>query len=284
MPNKAFLEITNACNLSCSFCHGTKRPVRYISKEEFAHAAGELRGFAEYLYFHLMGEPLLHPELEEFLNIAGSLGFKVILTTNGTLLPRKAEILLQSQALHKVSISLHSFEANSPVGTLEEYLTGCFRFCKLAAEKGIISVMRLWNLGGASAENDQILRQMHACFDTPGMGEWKSIYSGFKIRDKVFLEWGEKFDWPDTEAEPVSSTHSCYGLRDQIGVLSDGTVVPCCLDADGAISLGNLFQTPLDEILQSPRASALKKSFETRQITEPLCRRCGYARMKNYRK
>ena len=282
MPNKAFLEITNACNLSCSFCHGTKRPIRYITVPEFTHAAKELRSFAEYLYFHLMGEPLLHPELSAFLSIANDLGFRVILTTNGTLLAKMTDILLQAPALHKVSISLHAYEANHMGIPLSDYLDGCFRFCERAAKQGIIAVMRLWNLGGENAENARILDAMHAYFDTDAV--WKAIYSGYKIRDKVFLEWGEKFDWPDTDAAPVSVSHSCYGLRDQIGVLSDGTVVPCCLDAEGAAALGNLFTTPLDAILHSPRAAALKQSFITRQITEPLCQRCGYAALKNYRK
>jgi len=284
MPNKAFLEITNACNLSCSFCHGTKRPIRYITVPEFTHAAEELRSFADYLYFHLMGEPLLHPHLAEFFSIAAGLGFKVILTTNGTLLPKKSRILLSAPALHKVSISLHAYEANDMGIPLEEYLQGCFRFCAEAAEQRIIAVMRLWNLGGENMENNRIISAMHEYFDTPDNPEWKQIYSGYKIRERVFLEWGEKFDWPDTEAAPVSSSHSCYGLRDQIGVLSDGTVVPCCLDAEGAVSLGNLFTTPLNEILNTPRAAALKQSFITRQITEPLCQRCGYAALKNYRK
>lgn len=283
MPNKAFLEITNACNLACSFCHGTKRKIRYISRNEFERAAKELRTFADYLYFHVMGEPLLHPELAEFLDIAGQLGFRVILTTNGTLLSKRSDILLASGALHKVSISLHSYEVNAADYTLEQYLHDCFTFCAQAAERGIISVMRLWNLGGANDLNPRILRMMHEFFDGESTKEWKQIYSGYKIREKVFLEWGEKFDWPDTDAGYLGSSHSCYGLRDQVGVLSDGTVVPCCLDADGAIALGNLFTTPLAEILASPRASALRKSFETKRISEKLCQRCGYAYGKQYK-
>ncbi len=100
----------------------------------------------------------------------------------------------------------------------------------------------------------------------------------------MFLEWGDKFDWPDEDAEVCSTSHSCYGLRDQVGVLSDGTVVPCCLDAEGAVNLGNIFESSLEEILASPRAVALRRSFETKQITEPLCQRCGYAKMKKYKK
>ncbi|MBQ6788987.1 MAG: SPASM domain-containing protein [Clostridia bacterium] len=284
MPNKVFLEITNACNLSCSFCHGTRRKIRFMETDEFRRAAAEARGFGEYLYFHLMGEPLLHPMLGEFLSIAGELGFKVILTTNGTLLGRCEDVLLASPALFKISISLHSFEANGREVDFSTYLDGCFDFAAKAAEAGKIAVMRLWNRGGADELNRDIIDRMHEYFDNDESSPWREIYSGYKIRDKVFLEWGEKFDWPDEEGDVCSESHSCYGLRDQVGILSDGTVVPCCLDADGAISLGNVFEQPLDEILASSRAVALNKSFETRRITEKLCQRCGYAKLKGYGK
>lgn len=273
MPNKAFLEITNVCNLDCSFCHKTKREKRFISVDEFSVAAARLRPFAEYLYFHLMGEPLLHPRLAELFDIAGGLGFKVILTTNGTRLCEKAPVLLAAKPLHKVSISLHCYEVNSIGLSLDDYLAECFDFCRRAAERGIIAVMRLWNKGGSDARNGEILERMHSYF----AGEWKEIYSGYKLAERIFLEWGEFFDWPDSDACEIGGGHSCYGLRDQVGVLSDGTVVPCCLDAEGAVALGNIFDSELADILASPRAVALKRSFETRKITEPLCRRCGYA-------
>lgn len=277
MPNKAFLEITNQCNLACSFCHGTKRKVQYISEADFKTVAERLRPFCEYLYFHLMGEPLLHPLLDNFFDISHQLGFKVIITTNGTLLKEKADILLRAKSLHKVSISLHAYEANVLPFSLDEYLKNCFEFCNNAANAGIISVMRLWNINGMDSLNDKILQKMHGYFDGNENKEWQNIYSGYKIRDKVFLEWGKLFDWPDINGKYLGNSHSCYGLRDQIGVLCDGTVVPCCLDADGAIPLGNILKTPLDNILTSDRAVSLKNSFLNKKISEPLCQRCGYA-------
>ena len=278
MPNKAFLEITNACNLSCSFCHKTKRPIKYLSKDEFETAADRLRPFADFLYFHLMGEPLLHPLLSDFFEIANSLNYKVIITTNGTLLKKRGDVLLNAKPLHKVSISLHAYEANEMGHPMDEYLADCFDFCKKAAEKGIIAVLRLWNIGGEEKKNEAILKLMKEHFPD----EWAETRSGFRLCHKVFLEWGEKFDWPDINGEYLGEDHTCYGLRDQVGVLSDGTVVPCCLDADGAIPLGNIFEDGILDILSRERAQNLKRSLQSRRVCEDLCRRCGYARKKKY--
>lgn len=273
MLKKAYVEITNVCNLSCGFCHGTKRAPKVMTEEEFRRITSELSGACEYLYFHVMGEPLLHPELEKFLAIASEAGFKVILTTNGTLLKKKSNVLLSSPSLHKVSISLHCYEANSMGVSVEEYLRDCVEFCKNAAEKNVITVLRLWNKGGADSLNQYILDFLHQSFS----GEWAKTYSGYRLSSRVFLEWGEKFDWPDLEADDVGESHTCYGLRDQVGILSDGRVVPCCLDAEGVISLGNIFEESLADILASPRAVKIKRSFEARKVCEDLCRRCGFA-------
>ncbi len=273
MVNRAYLEITNVCNLSCGFCHKTRRKGRFISVNEFEVAARRLRAFAEILHFHILGEPLLHPALQELLTVADRLGFKVNITTNGTLLDKRGEVLLNSSALKKVSISLHCYEVNSIGVSLEAYLDSCFGFCKQAAERGIVTVLRLWNKGGADTMNPKILERMKHAFN----GEWTELYSGFKLEEYVFLEWGELFDWPDIDSREYGGNHSCYGVRSQLGVLCDGTVVPCCLDCEGAVRLGNIFESELSEILSGDRAESLKKSFQNRRVTEPLCRRCGYA-------
>ena len=278
MIKKVYLEITNVCNMSCSFCHGTKRPPRFISEDEFKIALEKLKGKISYLYFHLMGEPTLHPQLSGFLALAHNYGFKVILTTNGTLLKEKSSILLSSAALHKVSVSLHSFEANDIDLSLDGYLGDVFDFCRGCAAAGKIAIMRLWNRGGREDLNCDILSKMKEYFP----GEWKESYSGLKLSERIYLEWGEKFDWPDIGAQDFGGEHSCYGMRDQIGILVDGTVVPCCLDAEGDIPLGNIFTDELEDIISSPRAVAIKESFERRCVTEPLCRRCGFAAMKNF--
>lgn len=271
--SKIYVEISNLCNLSCAFCPGTKRDKRIMTEEEFAALLPKLRPYTDFLYFHLMGEPLCHPKLGIFLELAHHAGFKVILTTNGTLLKKCQELLLSAPGLHKVNISLHAFEANDLNIPFEEYLQQCFEFGKAAEGKVLISY-RLWNNGGADNLNEEIQTTLAQYFPA----DWVQERRGIRIGDRVYLEHGDKFDWPDLAATDGGENVFCYGLRDQLGVLCDGTVVPCCLDHEGDLALGNIFRQEMAEILTSPRAKAIYEGFSNRKAAEPLCRRCGYAR------
>lgn len=275
MLDKIYLEITNVCNLDCSFCHKTKRAKKLMSEEEFNILLDKIEGRSRYLFFHLMGEPTLHPLLPKFIAAARTKGFLPAVTTNGSLLLKSADALLSSLP-YKISISLHAPEANAAFSD-KSYLESCISFAKEASKRGCIIALRLWNLG-SGADNSKILDFLHSSFP----GEWKDIRGGSSQRlcERVFLEWGERFDWPDPslpECHPDSDLF-CYGLRDQIGVLVDGTVVPCCLDADANLALGNLFDSELDDILSLPRAKAIYDGFTRRRAVESLCRKCGYAK------
>ena len=279
MLKRAYVEITNVCNLRCAFCPGTKRTQRFMTAEEFSCIAAKLKGTVSYLYLHVMGEPLLHPELKKILAIGVELGFRICITTNGTLLKKAGETLLSAPALHKVSVSLHSFEGNDG-GDMLPYLESVWDFAEQAAKQGIIVALRLWNEGGAEERNGEVLQFLR---EKTGKDSWEEKRDGsFTLGEKLYLEHAEKFDWPDLTA-PESGTEFCLGLREQIAVHADGTVVPCCLDHEGDIPLGNLLQQELEEILQNPRAKAIYDGFSAREPSEELCRRCGYASRFNRR-
>ena len=142
MFKRAYVEITNICNLRCAFCPGTKRPERFMPPEEFRILARRLRPHTGFLYLHVMGEPLLHPQLGELLEIGAAEGFRLCLTTNGTLLEARHELLLSAPALHKLSVSLHSMEGNN-AGALGGYLTGVWESVQALSQAGIICALRL---------------------------------------------------------------------------------------------------------------------------------------------
>lgn len=274
MLKRAYIEITNVCNLRCTFCPGTRRAGRSLPPEAFRELAEKLRGHVSYVYLHVMGEPLLHPRLEEILDIAAGLGLRVCITTNGTLLGERAPLLLASPALHKISVSLHSAEGG---GDLTDYLTPVWDYVTRAAKRGTICALRLWNMGVEGTRNEEILSFLEAKLGVPPLELPQPRHGSWRLRERLYLERAERFDWPDLDA-PEAGTKFCLGLRDQAAVLVDGTVVPCCLDHEGDVPLGNLLEQDLEEILRSDRARAVYEGFSRGRPAEELCRRCGFAR------
>lgn len=292
MIDRCYIEITNTCNLNCHFCPKHHRKRRQLSEEEFDLLTDRVRGKVCFLYFHLMGEPLLHPLLPQFITMAREKGFKTVLTSNGTLLHRAMALL--DTLPHKIQLSLHSHESNAR-GELSEYMDQVMRFSTQAAGKGTCMVLRLWNQGGMDRENEEVMRLIEKYVPKP----WKERPDGFRLCDNLYLEFDRKFEWPGgggkaasddsdgkqeesdgkLEASPSKSKleYFCKALIKQIGVLSDGSLVPCCLDHDGDVILGNLFHQSLEEILASPRAQALVEGFRHHAATEPLCQSCESA-------
>ena len=241
--------------------------------DEFHLLTNRLQGEIKFLYFHLMGEPTLHPHLARFVAEARRKGFVPVLTTNGTLL-HNADNLIDA-GLHKVQISLHSHEGNG-CSHLEEYMAKVMQFSLRIAAKGTIVVLRLWNQGGFDSTNRQVLQLVANYAPQP----WTERHDGWKVAQNIYIEHDSMFQWPDTEGEECCHHDGgvfCYALRNQVGVLVDGSVVPCCLDHAGSVVLGNLFEQPLAEIIASPRAQAIYQGFTRHTAVEPLCRRCGYA-------
>ena len=282
MPfSRVYLEITNCCNLACSFCPGTTRRAAFLTVAQFTHLAGALRGQTRFLYFHVMGEPLLHPDLPELLDIAGRMGFRVVLTTNGTLLPKRQRELLAAQALHKVSVSLHSFEANSGVD-MEHYLAGCTDFGLAASEAGILIDYRLWNLDGAETrgrneQNDAILNHLHAAYP----GNWTQNTWGWRLCDRTFIHYGEKFDWPSPDAPDHGEAGTCRALRDQLQPgeygLFLGTAHPAKFKESVEAILGETLPLPKE---LAERADRRLRAAKTAPPALPPLRLCAALSMK----
>lgn len=291
MIDRCYLEITNICNLDCVFCPKNARKKQRMTMEQYDLLTDKLRGQIRFLYFHLMGEPMLHPLLSDFIAMARDKGFIPVLTTNGTLFGRGLDVMP-----HKIQISLHSQEGNEPrdgVGEADAlakaadreaaYIDEVMRFAQDAASRGTIVVLRLWNQGGFDSRNDAIHQLIARHIAQDG---WTQRYDGWKLAEKIYLEYDQMFEWPDEAHSQCGADEVfCYALRNQIGVHVDGTVVPCCLDHDGSVRLGNLFEQSLSDILSSPRATALYEGFSRHRATEELCRKCDYAAVtKRFRK
>ena len=283
MIDRCYIEITNTCNLNCHFCPKHTREKRQLGAEEFNLLTDKIKGKVCFLYFHLMGEPLLHPLLPQFITTAREKGFKTVLTSNGTLLHRAMELL--DTLPHKIQLSLHSHESNAK-GELSDYMKEVMTFSTQAAAKGTCIVLRLWNQGGRDKENEEVMRLIEKFVPKP----WKERPDGYRLCTNLYLEFDRKFEWPNFENDIKNSKNEeedkkrevfCKALIKQIGILADGTLVPCCLDHNGDVALGNLLHQSLEEILSSERAQAMIEGFKHHTASEALCENCESALVKN---
>lgn len=275
---QVYLEITNVCNLRCPFCPPGRRPAGFLSREEFLRALEQIQPYSRYLYFHVKGEPLLHPLLPEFLELAGDRDFRVTLTTNGVLLPELAPVLAEAPALRQVNVSLHSYREEAH-GAAPAYIAALADCARRGAERGKHTVFRVWTLGEdreADPAGRMLLELLGREFPASGDLAARSGERSVTLAPHIFLSFDRQFRWPGLEAPAIPGPGSCYGVRRMLGVLCDGTVVPCCLDGEGECPLGNLFRQELADILAGPLPKEMAQGFRQRRITQELCRRCGY--------
>lgn len=277
---KIYVEITNICNLSCKFCPKTSRSPQFMPLDMFQSLLLQINGRAKHLYFHVMGEPLLHPELGSFLDLAAVHGYRVNITTNGTLIDSASEWLIEKPALRQVNFSLHSFEASQAKYSMDSYLDKIFEFISNSNKKNRIAIcLRLWNIEDSGKKNKRYILdrlQKEFAVDNAVLDNQITSVMGFKLKENVFLNKASRFDWPKIGGEDIGAQGSCYGLRDQLAILVDGSVVPCCLDAEGSMNLGNIREETLEEILNKPRAKAISSGFSQGRVVEQLCKKCSY--------
>jgi radical SAM protein with 4Fe4S-binding SPASM domain len=286
---KVYIEITNVCNLACSFCPKTQRAPEFMKLESFSRILDQVKEYTDYIYFHVKGEPLLHPEIDKFFDLTFEKGLKVILTTNGTLLSKVKHKILGKPALRQVNISLHSFDANEKATNMDDYLNSIINFAKEAVEvSSTIVALRLWNLSESNITNLERQRNRHIleiiekAFNLEYRIEEKITEKrGIKLSERTFLNQDYEFKWPDLKEEEDEGRGFCYGLRNQIAILVDGTVVPCCLDGEGVINLGNINRISFSEIIDGERSRNMVEGFSGRKCVEELCRKCGYRRRFN---
>ena len=271
---KIYIEISNKCNYRCSFCFRSERKKRFMSADEFRFVVNEIRPFTDYIYLHVLGEPLLHPHFREILQIASGENLKVNISTNGSLLAKHADYLLKNP-VRQLNVSLHDAEENVPKEKWGEFILSMLEIAKSLSAKSYIN-FRLWNqTNEASNEFNQLcFRLIQDFFHLPDHFQLISEKErNITLSPKIYLQLAPRFEWTDTkEAEKKT----CYGLRDQIAILSDGNVVPCCIDADAHLLLGNIFSDKFSEILLSARAQRIRKGFEQHRAVEDWCRKCGF--------
>ena len=248
-----------------------------MTPEEFQHVVNQIKPYTDYVYLHVLGEPLTHPQIGEILKIASDSGLWVNITTNGSRLKMHQEALL-SHSVRQINISLHDAEENVSKDRWGNYLDGVIDFSMNASTKLYVS-LRLWNTTNKKSEEfiqlttDKILEKFEV--PTGKLNEIKSS-KGVKLAEHIFFQSSPRFEWPDATSTPSYTYKTCHALKDHIAILSDGCVVPCCLDADANLLLGNIFEQDFVTVLSNPRFQKMKSGFEQHKAVESFCGTCGF--------
>lgn len=283
MFKKVYIEITNICNLNCKFCPETNRKKESMSLENFEEIIKKIHNHTNLVTLHVKGEPLLHNQLDGILKIIEKYNLKANITTNGTLIKDKLQIIKNSKAIRQMNFSIHSITQNEKSN--KQYLQDIFE--NVEELKDIIISYRLWNMQSIKENdiNNSIIKAIEDYYNIQNLSKQLIQNNSIKLRDNLFINQDTEFTWPDINKKKIIEKGRCLALKDQVAILVDGTVVPCCLDNNGDIPLGNIFEETLEEILEKPKSREIKKNFENSIITCELCKTCGFLkRLENKRK
>jgi len=283
---RVYIEISNICNLQCSFCPVVERDKKIMDVDLFKSILTEVSPYTHEVCLDLMGEPLAHPDFLKILSIAEEnylqTQVQINLTTNGILLNKYKNELIHSKAIRQINFSIQSFQDNYKDRDITPYLMDILEFSKESQKMrdDLYIDFRLWNLKDAQTQNESnlpLIKTIANFFSVEinpaiDVGSIKSK----KIINKIYFHFDSRFTWPSMNLPVINQSGFCHGLSGHIGIHADGTVVPCCLDKEAVINLGSLKNTTISEVLNSSRAKAIKNGFSQKKLVEEMCKRCPY--------
>lgn len=261
MYKKIYLEITNNCNLNCSFCIKNNRKKKFMSKGEYKFILDKLKPYTKYLYFHVSGEPLLHPYVNDFINLASN-DYFINITTNGYLIKR----IKNNHNIRQINVSMHSFSSEYKID-LDTYMNDLISVIESLKNDTYFS-LRFWVDNEYTKDMINFLEEKYQ--------KKIELKTGFEITKNVFISINKEFIWPSLDNDYYNEKGTCYALLDHIGILSNGDIVPCCLDANCIINLGNIFKDNLEDIVKSKRYNNMLNGFKNNKKIEELCKKCNF--------
>lgn len=279
---RVYIEISNICNLQCTFCPEVERPKAVMSPEQFRDVLKQVAPHTAEVCLHLMGEPLSHPQFREVLKICNDEQMPVQLTTNGTLLTHYHSDVFFESSIRQINFSLHSFKDNFPGKDWRPYLHDLLAFTKLALEERpeLYINFRLWNLPDTTAmkaENQEFIDEIQGYF---GVGINENVDVAHRrsknIIGRAYFHFDTRFEWPSLSRPFISETGFCHALSQHVGIHADGRVVACCLDKEAGNMLGNVFEVPFESILGLANTKKLQAGFQKGLLVSDLCQRCSF--------
>ena len=279
---RIYIEITNVCGLSCSFCPTKELPSKEMDLDFFESVIQQAKYYTKEIACHVVGDPMTQSNLHDYLDIIHKYGMKAMLTTSGYFLKKHSYDTLFHPCVKQINISLNSFNKNDTSLTFEQYITPVLALCnaKLERKEDLFINLRVWNLDEIMSERDFNETLFLKLSDTFNVGlSLETIYEerpkSIRLASKILVHFDNYFEWPSLKNKNYGDG-TCQGLQSHVAILASGKVVPCCLDCDGVIELGDLHESTLAEIVTSKRARSMLNGFKEGKAVEELCQKCSY--------
>jgi len=279
---RIYIELTNVCGLSCSFCPTKELPSKEMDLVFFESVIMQAKYYTKEIACHVVGDPLTQSNLHAYLDIIHKHGLKAMLTTSGYFLKKHNYDTLFHPCVKQINISLNSFNKNDTSLTFKQYITPILHLCnaKLERKEELFVNLRVWNLDEMMSErafNETLFKTLSLAFDIPLSLEqiYEERPKSIRLASKILVHFDNYFEWPSLKNKNYGHG-TCQGLSSHIAILASGKVVPCCLDCDGIIELGDLHESSLKTILSGKRTVAMIEGFKEGKSVEVLCQKCSY--------
>ncbi len=253
----------------------------------FDSIVNQLQYHTKEIALHVVGDPLSQSNLIEYLDIIHKYRLKSLITTSGYFLKKHNYQTLFHPSVKQINISLNSFNKNDTNLNFEQYITPILALCqaKIEQTQELFINLRVWNLDEANSEisyNKMLFDRLSRSFDIDIANIYKTKPKSIRLESKILLHFDSYFEWPSLNNQ-IYGDGTCQGLSSHIAILANAKVVPCCLDCDGIISLGNLQQESLKSILKSQKTRDIIDGFKDNKAIEELCQKCSYKSRFNYK-
>jgi MoaA/NifB/PqqE/SkfB family radical SAM enzyme len=314
-PNKIYFELTNACNFNCDFCPITisSRRTHFMDFSLYTKGIDDIvrSKITDTIGFHVLGEPLLYPQIFQALEYAKKHSLRIELTTNGSLLTEECVRNLIRCKLDKLSISLETsiamdHESRGSQTRFEEYFQQVLNAVRIIHREDAnlkLEISMMNPISGKYFDIDRDLKitakneayrekllslirdLLPVLSPPPNKRAVESQIRALQLNKPLIIriddhtaiyiqmlgDWGNAF--AARKIYPSKIGFCGYALKN-IGILNNGEVTICCVDYDGKTSLGNLNDSDLASILMSERACLIRNGFKRLRLVDPHCQRC----------
>jgi len=299
-----FLEVTNHCNFRCSFCPQaiSTRPPEHMDTTLATTLIKQLYnvGYKGNLYFHLLGEPFLHPEIFKIVEYASRRMPRSILFTNGSLLTTRNIESVFDASPYELMISMQlvdegSFKLKGSSMSWDRYASGIRKAIEYKLTHDTPTLLRI-SVGMRKEDavypdddyfprispetfRENILRLFSGiqCLDLQQIQNILAdipFRSSLEIASGVFVSVKPMGNWLRLYREEITKRGYCPHVGKEFGVLSNGNLVLCHLDYDGKTAFANARESKLRNIFQNSAICQTIEKFCAEGIVPKNCQHC----------